>query len=92
MSVDIRRLLIEAVKPRDSSTLELTQSICTVEGIEECELVVTDTDVRTETFKLTVKGPHINYVELKKAMDQSGLAIKGIDEVNVVKARKPTVS
>jgi len=28
MSVDIRRLLIEAVKPREPSTLELAQALC----------------------------------------------------------------
>jgi len=89
MTVDIRRLLIEAVKPRETSTLELTQSLCSVDGVEECDLTVTDVDVRTETVKLTIKGPHINYAELKKAMDDNGIAIKGVDEVNVVKARKP---
>ena len=89
MSVDIRRLLIEAVKPRDSSTLELIQALCSVNGVEECDLVVTDVDARTETVKLTIKGPDINYPELKKAMDDNSIAVKGVDEVNVAKARKP---
>jgi hypothetical protein len=89
MPVDIRRLLIEAVKPRDTSSLELTQALCSVQGVEECELVVTDVDVRTETVRLTIKGPDIDYPELKKAMDENSLAIKGLDEVNVAKARKP---
>ena len=89
MSVDIRRLLIEAVKPRETSTLDLTQALCTVNGVEECELVVTDVDARTETVKLTIKGPNINYTELKKAMDDNSLAVKGVDEVNVVKTQKP---
>jgi len=90
MPVDIRRLLIEADKPRETSTLELTQALCSVNGVDECDLVVTDVDARTETVKLTIKGPHINYSDLKKAMDDNGIAIKGIDEVNVVKARKST--
>ena len=89
MPVDIRRLLIEAVKPRDTSSLELTQALCSVQGVEECELVVTDVDARTETVRLTIKGPDIDYPELKKAMDENSLAIKGLDEVNVAKARKP---
>jgi len=90
MSVDIRRLLIEAVKPRETSTLELIQALCSVDGVEECDLVVTDVDVRTETVKLNIKGPHINYAELKKAMDDNSIAIKGVDEVTVVKTRKAT--
>ena len=89
MSVEIRRLLIEAVKPRDTSTMELTQALCTVDGVYECELVVTDVDARTETVKLIIKGPSINYPELKKAMDDNSLAVKGVDEVNVVKTQKP---
>lgn len=88
MTVEIRRLLIEAVKPRDTSALLLTQALCAVNGVEECELAVTDVDARTETVKLTIKGPNIDYAELKKAMDENSLAVKGIDEVNVIKARK----
>ena len=88
MTVGIKRLLIEAVKPRETSTIELTQSLCSLEGVDECEIITTDVDVRTETFRLTVKGSNIDYDELKKTMDKSGLAVKGIDEIHVVKTRK----
>ena len=67
----------------------LIQALCSVNGVEECDLVVMDVDARTETVKLTIKGPDINYPELKKAMDDNSISVKGVDEVNVAKARKP---
>ena len=91
MTGDIRRILIEAVKPRDTSSLDLSQALCSVDGVEECDLLVTDVDARTETIKLTIKGPNVSFAELKKAMDENSVAIKGVDEVSVVKTKKPRV-
>ena len=59
--VHIRRVLIEALKPRESSLVELSKAICTVNGVDECEFVVTDVDAKTETIRLTVKGNDIEY-------------------------------
>ena len=57
MTIHIRRVLIEALKPRETHLVELSEAICSVNGVEECDIVVTDVDVKTETIKLTVRGP-----------------------------------
>jgi len=90
MSIHIRRVLIEALKPRDTPIVELSQAICSVDGIEECDIVVTDVDVKTETIKIAVRGPNVEYDGLAKIMKEHGISIKGVDEISVSKAKQPS--
>jgi len=89
MTIHIRRVLIEALKPRDTPLVELSQAICSVHGIDECDVVVTDVDVKTETVKLTVKGSNIEYDGISKVLHEYGISIKGVDEISVSKVRQP---
>jgi len=57
--------------------------------VEEVDAVVSEVDVKTETIKITIQGPNINYGELTKVMDENGVAVKGVDEVRIVKAKLP---
>lgn len=89
MAVNIRRVLIEALKSRETSLVELSQAICSVNGVDECDIIVTDVDIKTETIKMTVKGPNINYDELVKILQDYGISIKGVDEISVSKIKYP---
>ena len=90
MSVHIRRVLIEALKPRETPLVELSQAICSVNGVDECDMVVTDVDIKTETIKLTVRGPNIEYAGIAKIMQEHGMSIKGVDEISVSKTKQPS--
>lgn len=90
MAIHIRRVLIEALKPRETLLVELSQAICSVNGVEECDIVVTDVDVKTETIKLTVRGPNIEYDGISKVMQEHGVSIKGVDEISVSKTKQPS--
>jgi len=89
VSVRIRRILLEALKPRDTSVVDLSKTLCSVEGVDECGVVVVDIDVKTETIKLTMKGHNIDYDAMSKIMEEQALSIKGVDEIDVEKV-KPT--
>jgi len=88
MAIHIRRVLIEALKPRETPIVALSEAICSVSGVEECDIVVTDVDVKTETIKLTVRGPNIEYEGISKIMQEHGMSIKGIDEISVSKTKQ----
>jgi len=94
MTTHIRRVLIEAQKPRETMLVELSQAICSVNGVEECDIAVTDVDAKTETIKLTIRGPDIDYDELLKIAHDHGMSIKGVDEISISKSKpalqKPT--
>jgi hypothetical protein len=89
MTIVIRRVLIEALKARDTSLVELSQAICAVNGVEECDVVVTDVDAKTETIKLTVRGSNIEYSGISSILHDNGVSVKGVDEISVSKAKQP---
>lgn len=95
MTIAIRRVLIEALKARETSLVELSQAICAANGVEECDIVVTDVDAKTETIKLTVRGANIEYSGIVSILQENGVSVKGVDEVNVSKVKqisqRPTV-
>jgi len=89
MTIQIRMILIEALKPRETPLVNLAEAICSVTGVEDCDIVVTDVDVSTETIKLTVKGSNIEYEGVTKVMNDSGISVKGVDEISVSKSKQP---
>lgn len=88
MTIQIRRVLIEALKARETSLVDLSQALCSVNGVEECDIVVTDVDVKTETIKLTVRGTNIEYGGILTILQDNGVSVKGVDEVNVAKVKQ----
>ena len=88
MTIHIRRVLIEALKARETSLVELSQAICAANGVEECDIVVTDVDAKTETIKLTVRGANIEYSGIVSILQEKGVSVKGVDEVNVSKVKQ----
>ena len=85
MSVAIRRLLLDALKPRETSIIELAKALGSVNGVEGVDIVVSEVDSKTETIKLTVRGPRIQYDDVTKMMEKYGISIRGVDEINVTK-------
>jgi len=85
MPVAIRQVLLDALKPRELSLVELAKAVGSSEGVEEVDIVVSEVDSKTETLKITVKGQRINYDALAKVMDRQGVSIRGIDDIRVTK-------
>jgi hypothetical protein len=86
MPVMIRQILLDVLKPRESSLVDLAKALGSSEGVEETDIVVSEVDSRTETLKITVKGQRINYEALTRVMDRQGISIRGIDAIHVGKA------
>ena len=85
MPVAVKRLLLDSFKPRELSIIELSKALGSVEGVEGVDIVVIEVNSKTETIKVTIKGPHINYNAVLKVMEKHGVSIKGVDEISVTK-------
>lgn len=87
VSVHIKRVLVDALKSRETSIIELSRALCAVEGVEQVDITVSEVDVTTETIKVTIKGSSVNYGKLSKMMEKYGISVKGIDEVSVARLK-----
>ena len=85
MSVAIKRVLLDALKPRELSIIELSKAVGSVYGIEEVDIIVSEVDSKTETIKVTVRGSQIDYNAVSKVMERYGVSVRGVDEISVAR-------
>jgi hypothetical protein len=83
MTVAVKRILMDALKPRELSIVDLAKALGSVDQKGEVEIIVSEVDSKTETLKVTIRGSNIDYNLVSKIMDQYGVSIRGIDEINV---------
>jgi len=85
--VYIKRLVIDALKPREVSIMDLSKSICELDGVEEVSVIVTEVDVKTETVKIMISGNDIDFDKMMDAISDSGVSVRSIDEVSLSRIR-----
>lgn len=90
MTVYIKRLVIDSLKPREIAILDLSKALCEVKGVDDVDITVTEVDVKTETIKITVRGSNIDYEALTKVMSEHGATIRSLDEINVSRTKAIT--
>jgi hypothetical protein len=83
----IKRISLDALKPRELSIVKLAQALGLVDDKSKVEIVVNKVDSKTESLKVTINGWNIDYASVSKVMDQHGVSIRGIDEIDVAKDR-----
>jgi uncharacterized protein len=85
MPVTVKRLLLDVLKPRELSIIELSKAICSINGIDEVEAIVSEVDSKTETINVTIMGSQIEYDIVSKFIEKYGASIKGVDEISAIK-------
>jgi hypothetical protein len=86
MSVVIREVLLDALKPRELSIIELSKALGSVDGVDEVSVIVSEVDSNTETIKITIKGTNIEYEVISELLEKYAVSLRGVDEVHVAKA------
>jgi len=81
--VAITKMIIDALKPRELSIIELSKTLCSGRGVQSVEITVVEVDAKTETIKVTLRGNSIDYSEVAEIMSRNGAVIRSIDEVTV---------
>ncbi|MGB9758501.1 MAG: DUF211 domain-containing protein [Thermoproteota archaeon] len=85
--VGLKRIVIDGLKPREITIVSLSKTLCSVSGVEEVSIVVTEVDTKTETVKLTITGSNIDYDSIVKAMSENSTIVRSIDEVTAAKIK-----
>lgn len=86
--VGIKRVVIDGLKPREITIVSLSRALCSISGVEEVSIVVTEVDTKTETVKLTITGSNIDYEAVVKTMNENSTVVRSIDEVTAAKIKR----
>jgi len=78
---DIRRLVLDVLKPHKPSLIELSQRLSSLKGVEGVNCSLDEVDQETETVKVTIEGSSIAFDTVESALRELGAVIHSIDEV-----------
>ncbi|MFB6214057.1 MAG: DUF211 domain-containing protein [Candidatus Nanohaloarchaea archaeon] len=77
---EIRRLVVDVLKPHEPPMIQLTQELADLEGVEGVNSSLLEVDEEVKNVKLTMEG-RISDQEVRSVIEGSGASIHSIDEV-----------
>ncbi len=78
---NLRRLVMDVLKPMDPSIVELVQVLAELEGVDGVNISIYEIDRRVENAKITIEGRDLDYDAIADVIGENGGAIHSIDEV-----------
>jgi hypothetical protein len=78
---NLRRLVLDVLKPLEPDIVELVQLLADLEGVDGANISIYEIDRRVENAKITIEGHDLRYEEIACVIEENGGAIHSIDEV-----------
>ena len=77
----IRRLVLDVLKPHDPSIVDLADRISDMVGVEAVNISIYEMDRKVENAKITIEGKNVLYEEVLSIIEANGGTIHSLDEV-----------
>ncbi len=80
--MNLKRLVLDVVKGLNKPSLvELADEIVKIKGVGDVKISVSEMDMEVMGLTVTIDGEGIEYQTLIEGVEESGCAIRSIDEV-----------
>ena len=80
---NIRRVVLDVLKPHSPNIIELTIKIAALPGVYGVDISLIEMDQKVENVKITCEGDSINYEKVEQVIKQNGGSIHSLDKVSV---------
>jgi hypothetical protein len=78
---NLRRLVLDVLKPLDPSIVSLVQLLADLEGVDGVNIAIYEIDRRVENAKITVEGQTLSFDQILRVIEENGGSVHSIDEV-----------
>ncbi len=78
---DLKRVVLDVLKPHKPSLIELSQRLSALKGVEGVNCSLDEVDQETETVKVTIEGTAISFDSVEAVLRELGAVIHSVDEV-----------
>jgi len=78
---NLRRLVLDVLKPLDPSIVELVQFLAVLEGVDGVNISIYEIDRRVENAKITIEGHDLRFDDIEHVIGENGGSVHSIDEV-----------
>ncbi|QLH75384.1 MAG: DUF211 domain-containing protein [Methanomassiliicoccales archaeon] len=82
---EIKRLVLDVLKPHHPSIIELAKNLSVVEGVSGVNCSLQEVDQETESIKITIEGNNVNCDIVEEVITESGAVIHSVDSVSAGK-------
>lgn len=82
---DIKKLVLDVLKPHTPSIVELSRRLATLHGILGVNCTIDEVDQETESLKITIEGNNIDYEKVEAMVRELGAVIHSVDSVSTGK-------
>jgi len=79
---NIKRLVLDVLKPHNPTIIELAERLGGLEGISGVNISLEEVDKDTDSIKITIEGNNINYNKIDNIISECGAVIHSIDGVS----------
>ncbi|WP_136715509.1 DUF211 domain-containing protein [Halorientalis salina] len=76
----IRRLVLDVLKPHEPAVPALADGVADCPGVEGVNVSLVESDREVENVKLTLEGEDIDYDAVRSTVDEFGASVHSIDE------------
>ncbi|OFW63828.1 MAG: hypothetical protein A2Z35_02510 [Actinobacteria bacterium RBG_19FT_COMBO_36_27] len=80
---NIRRVVLDVLKPHSPNIIELSTKIADLPGVYGVDISLIEMDQKVENVKITCEGDSINYEKVEQVIKQNGGSIHSLDKVSV---------
>jgi len=78
---DLRRAVLDVLKPHDPPLLEFTEHLSGVESVDGISASLIELDQEVQNVKLTVEGDPLDYEAIEEAVESLGGTVHSVDQV-----------
>lgn len=80
MTANIRRIVLDVLKPHEPDIIELAQRLASLEGVDGVNISIYEIDRQVENAKITVEGGRLSYEDILAVVEDAGGTVHSIDE------------
>jgi hypothetical protein len=78
---ELRRVVLDVLKPHDPPLLQFTDRVAAVPGVEGATSSLIELDQEVQNVKITVAGEALDYEAIEAAVEELGGTVHSVDQV-----------
>jgi hypothetical protein len=82
---EIKRLVLDVLKPHHPTIIEMSRRISVLKGVSGVNCTLEEVDRETESVKITIEGPSIDFDSIEETISDCGAVIHSVDSVSAGK-------
>ena len=78
----IRRLVLDVLIPLQVSSVDLAKRVSKVKGVDHVDINIHEVERKVEIAKITITGDELDFEQIKKNVEDTGVSIQSVDRVS----------